>query len=85
MPRPAQPAHAVAPTPVRVPEQPKSSSIFKSVFGFGAAKHAAPAHPPHRQEPAIQAEPQSEPRPAVRPAQIDEVGLEIPAFLRRGP
>ena len=87
-PRPAQPAHAVAPTPVRVPETPKTgSSIFKSVFGFGgAAKPAAPAHAPHhRQEPAIQAEPQAEARPAVRPAQIDEVGLEIPAFLRRGP
>ena len=85
MPRPAQPMHAVAPAPVRVPEQPKSGSIFKSVFGFGnAAKPAAPTHAPHRQEPAIQ-EPQHEARPAVRPAQIDEVGLEIPAFLRRGP
>ncbi len=87
MPRPSQPAHAVAPTPVRVPETPKTgASIFKSVFGFGsAAKPAAPAHVQHRQEPAIQAEPQTEARPAVRPAQIDEVGLEIPAFLRRGP
>jgi cell division protein FtsZ len=88
-PRPAPQAHAAAPTPapVRVPEPTKSSSIFKSVFGFGGgAKHAAPAHhAPHRQEPAIQAEPQPEARPAVRPAQIDEVGLEIPAFLRRGP
>jgi cell division protein FtsZ len=91
MPRPSQPAHAVAPTPVRVPETPKAGSIFKSVFGFGgAAKPAAPAHTTHRQEPAIQAEPHvaaaaEAPRPAVRPAQIDEVGLEIPAFLRRGP
>jgi cell division protein FtsZ len=85
MPRPSMPAHAVAPAPVRVPEQPKNSSIFKSVFGFGSgAKAVAPSHVPHRQEPAIQ-EPQNEARPAVRPAQIDEVGLEIPAFLRRGP
>jgi cell division protein FtsZ len=87
-PRPASPA-AMAPTPVRVPETPKAGgSIFKSVFGFGASKQAAPAHAHHRQEPAIQAEPQAEARearPAVRPAQIDEVGLEIPAFLRRGP
>jgi cell division protein FtsZ len=29
-------------------------------------------------------EPEREPaRAAVRPAQIDEIGLEIPAFLRR--
>jgi cell division protein FtsZ len=86
MPRPSQPVHAVAPTPVRVPETPKTgASIFKSVFGFGGApKPAAPAHPQHRQEPAIQAEP-SEARPTARHAQIDEVGLEIPAFLRRGP
>jgi len=84
---PRQPAHSVAPTPVRVPETPKTgSSIFKSVFGFGGAnKPAAPAHQHHRQEPAIQADAQPEARPAVRPAQIDEVGLEIPAFLRRGP
>jgi cell division protein FtsZ len=84
---PRQPAHSVAPTPVRVPETPKTgSSIFKSVFGFGGAnKQAAPAAQHHRQEPAIQPEPQPEARPAVRPAQIDEVGLEIPAFLRRGP
>ncbi len=83
--RPAAPAHTMAPAPVRVPETPKSGgSIFKSVFGFGGAKQVAPAHPPQRQEPAIQPEPYSEVRPAVRPAQIDEVGLEIPAFLRRG-
>ncbi len=88
--RPAAPVHTVAPTPVRAPEQPKTS-IFKSVFGFGAAKaQPAPAQPQmQRQEPAMHAEPQApheerEPaRASVRPAQIDEIGLEIPAFLRR--
>jgi cell division protein FtsZ len=35
-------------------------------------------------EPQLHAEPAREPaRAAVRPAQIDEIGLEIPAFLRR--
>ena len=43
-PRPAasmRPAMAPAPAPVRAPEPPKPTSIFKSVFGFGASK--APA------------------------------------------
>ncbi len=84
--RAAYPATPVAPpAPVRAPEAPKASSIFKSVFGFGGGRQAAPPPAPHRQEPAMHAEPQHEEpaRPAVRPAQIDEVGLEIPAFLRR--
>ncbi len=55
------------------------------------AAHQEPviAAPSHRQEPAsadlhAQQEAAREPaRAAVRPAQIDEIGLEIPAFLRR--
>jgi cell division protein FtsZ len=90
-PRMAAPAMraAVAPEPQRAAEPPRSTSIFKSVFGFGGGQKNAPAVQPHRQEPAMHAEPQAyvEPRePAravMRPAQIDEVGLEIPAFLRR--
>ncbi|GAN79189.1 cell division protein FtsZ [Acidocella aminolytica] len=86
-PRPAAPvrASAPAPTPVRAPEPPKPTSIFKSVFGFGSHKNTAPAPQPHRQEPAMRTDeaPHEEPRPSVRPAQVDEVGLEIPAFLRR--
>ncbi len=74
------------PEPHRASEMPRASSIFKSVFGFGAPKQA-PAPQPHRQEPAMHVEPQPEmrepPRPAVRPAQIDEIALDIPAFLRR--
>jgi cell division protein FtsZ len=79
---------AVAPEPQRAPEPPRSTSIFKSVFGFGGQKAAPPAQP-HRQEPAMHAEqhgyaePREPARAVVRPAQIDEVGLEIPAFLRR--
>jgi len=39
---------------------------------------------PRHQEPEFHApEPKDPPRAAVRPAQIDEIGLEIPAFLRR--
>ncbi|GLR66469.1 cell division protein FtsZ 1 [Acidocella aquatica] len=80
---PARPAPvmrpAVMPESHRPAEAPRSTSIFKSVFGFGGSKAAAPAQP-HRQEPAVHAE---APRAAVRPAQIDEIGLEIPAFLRR--
>ncbi len=80
--RPA--AMAPAPMPVRAPEPPKTTSIFKSVFGFGAHKAPAPAPQQHRQEPAMRADETHEaPRPAVRQAQMDEVGLEIPAFLRR--
>ncbi|MGP8026893.1 MAG: cell division protein FtsZ [Acidocella sp.] len=87
--RPTVPVRNVAPDPVRAPEPPKSTSIFKSVFGFGSSKPAPAPQPTHRQEPPMRAEPHAheelrEPaRAAVRPAQIDEVGLEIPAFLRR--
>jgi cell division protein FtsZ len=82
-PRPAPPVRATTAT-ARPPETPKASSIFKSVFGFGGAAKPAPAPQPHRQEPAMTPEPEREPaRAAVRPAQIDEIGLEIPAFLRR--
>jgi cell division protein FtsZ len=87
-PRMAPPSRPAAmQEPHRVPEAPKPTSIFKSVFGFGggSAKTAAPAQP-YRQEPAMHQAPVEvrEPaRAAVRPAQIDEIGLEIPAFLRR--
>ncbi|OYV34618.1 MAG: cell division protein FtsZ, partial [Acidocella sp. 20-61-6] len=87
-PRPAPPVRATAaPEPARAPEPTRGASIFKSVFGFGGSK-PAPAASSHRQEPAIHAEPAPAPQPepsraAVRPAQIDEIGLEIPAFMRR--
>ncbi|WP_298225032.1 cell division protein FtsZ [Acidocella sp.] len=87
VPRPVPPVMrpaAVAPAPVRAPEPVKTGSIFKSVFGFGGHKPAAPAPQQHRQEPAMRVDEAHEgPRAAVRPAQVDEVGLDIPAFLRR--
>ncbi len=68
-------------------------------FGNAAPAPAAPVARPHqepmmstpapRPQPLVKAEPQvvapaHEPaRAAVRPTQIDEIGLEIPAFLRR--
>jgi cell division protein FtsZ len=80
-PPPAPPVRATM-VQERAPEPAKGNSIFKSVFGFGSKP--AVAAQPHRQEPAMHAEEVREPaRAAVRPAQIDEVGLEIPAFLRR--
>jgi len=86
-PRMAPPVRATMPEPARAPEPVKHTSIFKSVFGFGgSAPKAPPAAPAHRQEPAMREPEYREPaRAAVRPAQIDEVGLEIPAFLRRSP
>ncbi|HVE23447.1 MAG TPA: cell division protein FtsZ [Acidocella sp.] len=91
-PRMAPAARAAAPVPEapRSPEPSRATSIFKSVFGFGSA--AKPAQPqPMRHEPAMHADQPEAPvdqyrepvRAAVRPAQIDEIGLEIPAFLRR--
>ena len=76
-----RPAHSETRT-----EAPKRASLFSRVFG-STPPPAAPA-PAQRQEPAIQHAPQihhepEAPRAAVRPAQIDEIGLEIPAFLRR--
>ena len=90
----APPARAAAPMaePQRSPEPSRATSIFKSVFGFGSAPKPAPQPQPVRHEPAIHVD-QHDPQPvdqyreparaAVRPAQIDEIGLEIPAFLRR--
>ncbi len=81
-----RPATMVPPAAqMRAPEPTKTGSIFKSVFGFGGSKTAAPLpQQHHRQEPPMHAEETQEvPRAAVRQAQMDEVGLEIPAFLRR--
>jgi cell division protein FtsZ len=79
-------------------EPPKRGNLFSRVFGGApaspppqaeprASMHREPVlSPPARQEPEYRAapEPAREPsRAAVRPAQVDEIALEIPAFLRR--
>ncbi|MDE2240795.1 MAG: cell division protein FtsZ, partial [Rhodospirillales bacterium] len=86
--RPAAPVRtatmAPPPAPSRIPEPAKTGSIFKSVFGFGAHKAATSAPQQHRHEPAMRVDDTTEAsRASVRQAQVDEVGLEIPAFLRR--
>jgi cell division protein FtsZ len=83
-PRPAQARHSLfseqAPTPAPAPR--------KSLFGIvtGAIRgHAAevPAEPAPRMEPQGGEFTQEAPRAQVRPAATDDIGLEIPAFLRR--
>jgi cell division protein FtsZ len=84
---------AAASAPARQAPEPKRGSLFSRVFGGPAAPLAPTPHrdpvvapPAARQEPDFQThpEPTREPaRAAVRPTQIDEIGLEIPAFLRR--
>ena len=76
-------AAAPAPAPMRAPEAPKPASIFKSVFGFGASKAAPSAPAPQRHEPAMRGDETHDQRSQARAAQVDEVGLDVPAFLRR--
>jgi cell division protein FtsZ len=85
-PPPPRPAAQALPQSLRpAPEPAKRPSLFSRVFSAAAV---APPAPPRHQEPVMAAPRAEEPQPeavraAVRPAQIDEIGLEIPAFLRR--
>jgi len=82
--KPAKPAAQALPANLRQGPEPKRS-LFNRVFGSGSS--AAPAPQAARTEPELQtqAEYAREPvRAAVRQAQIDEIGLEIPAYMRRG-
>jgi cell division protein FtsZ len=87
MPAQSRPAAQALPQSLRAPEPAKRPSLFSRVFS--AATAAPPPVAPRHQEPVMAPpsradEPAPEPaRAAVRPAQIDEIGLEIPAFLRR--
>jgi cell division protein FtsZ len=92
---PARPATQAVPPSLRT-EPVKRPSLFSRVFHSAPATPAAPPAARH-QEPVMAAPARSEPaappaqteilrepaRAAVRPSQIDEIGLEIPAFLRR--
>ena len=76
-------APATAPPP---PEAPRHS-LFGNVTGL-LRRRAAPASAPQpatpeamRRDPA--AEPRPEPRPSVHPVGGEDMGLEIPTFLRR--
>jgi cell division protein FtsZ len=95
----AQPAAPLAEAPREAPIQDRRPSLFKRVTSqlmqrdlappapqrqaptLGAAQSAAPPRPPSAVAPgAMGAELQ---RPAPRPMPADDLGLEIPAFLRR--
>jgi cell division protein FtsZ len=85
-------AEAPAPTvvgPAPAAQEPaRRGNIFREVTGrlrqsFGSAQSAPPAEPTPRMEPQL-AEARPEPiRPMVRQSAGDDVGLDIPAFLRR--
>jgi cell division protein FtsZ len=85
---PARPAVQAVPPSLRPGAEPaKRASLFSRVFGGPVAPPAAPHREPSvspapRQEPEFHAPPEPA-RANVRPSQIDEIGLEIPAFLRR--
>ena len=97
--KPAKPAIQAVPANLRQPETPKRtlfSRVFGSGSSAGPAPREAARTEPELPAPADYARPEAargeaaraesarEPvRPAVRPAQIDEIGLEIPAYLRR--
>ncbi|MFT8423836.1 MAG: cell division protein FtsZ, partial [Gluconacetobacter sp.] len=69
----------------RAPEpQPTAQrgSLFNIVTGVLRGGRPAPAADAQRAEPAL---PEQEPAATVRPATGEEVGLDIPAFLRRQP
>ena len=72
-----------APQPAPAPTAPAPrNSLFGIVTGAIRGKPAATsATEAHRAEPPMPS--QSEPAPSVRPAQAEEMGLDIPAFLRR--
>jgi cell division protein FtsZ len=94
----ARPAtHALPPHLRGGVEPPKRASLFSRVFGGAPAAPAEPApapqsRPAHREPVMTQAPRQQEPElhaqeparaAAVRQSQVDEIALEIPAFLRR--
>jgi cell division protein FtsZ len=86
--RPAStpPSPTMVPLPVPEPARP---SLFSTVTGaFRRRQTAAPVEAPaptFRRSPPAASETQAEtPQPSVRPTRgTDEVGIEIPAFLRR--
>jgi len=78
---PSAPESAPAPGAAVLPR----NSLFGIVTGAirGAVRQAAPAGEPNRAEPPMSAQASEQAGASVRPAASDEMGLEIPAFLRR--
>ena len=72
---------AVASTAPVPPPAPRAS-LFGIVTGAIRGRAAAPAPEPVRAEPLF-TNGAAEPTPSVRPAATEEMGLDIPAFLRR--
>ena len=80
--RAATAAPNAAEPPRAEPVQPRDRGVFAGVSSHAPAMAAEPA--PVRAEPAMQEPPRVEPpRASVRQTAGDEVGLDIPAFLRR--
>ncbi len=81
-PAPARGLFAEPPTalPTPAPAAPRSS-LFGIVTGAIRGKPAAAAAEAPRAEPPMPS--QADPAPSVRPAPAEEMGLDIPAFLRR--
>jgi cell division protein FtsZ len=84
-PRPAQRSglfnpEAAPPAPPPPPPAPRNS-LFGIVTGAIRGRSTPPAPEPKRSEPLMNGHADS--RASVRPAQTEEMGLDIPAFLRR--
>ncbi|AHJ67437.1 cell division protein FtsZ [Granulibacter bethesdensis] len=87
-----QPAHQAAPPRSSI-FNVVTGAIRRSMGGGSAPAHEAPVTPqPPRTEPVLHdgqqaadnhASPDQQARPSVRPAATEEIGLDIPAFLRR--
>jgi len=88
-PEPPRQANRAAPQPEQ--PVPARKSLFSIVTGAIRGQSAAPApsHEPIEQAPVSRMEPQvtdytsEPPRQAPRPQATDDIGVEIPAFLRR--
>ncbi|CAP57139.1 cell division protein FtsZ [Gluconacetobacter diazotrophicus] len=79
-PSPRSPLFSEPPRPQDAsPAGQRGNSLFNIVTGV-LRRGAAPAPAPQRAEPVL---PEQEPTATVRQATADEVGLDIPAFLRR--
>ncbi|MCW8305725.1 cell division protein FtsZ [Acidiphilium sp. PA] len=80
-------AAAPQPMPAEAPRQEPQQHAYVMPQEAAPQHYQAPAAQQHQPAPAPHATvapvPQSEPRPAVRLAHNEEIGIDIPAFLRR--